>query len=229
MRSIRQLCVNYWWASDPHWVVRPGYKWSREQETSCFFFISITTRNYTCRHTESMQHAVRCETKCNEARVRRTSPLPFFSSPLVGRSRDIIHPAIRPLRMKFHSWRIKAAWRPTPCWGHWLAYRGRVCARNRIGTPSPKIWDTPGNRTPDRNVAMIYPWGVALSALAAAIGNVPASLSDTPGRNCNPPHRTTRRSSPPFPRLPGSPRASQSHSDGIDDCAARVRSTRAAF
>lgn len=124
----------------------------------------------------------------------------------------------------YHSCRIKAAWRPTPYWGHWLACRGSVCVRSRIGTPSLRIWDTPGSRTPGRNAATICLWDAALSAAAPTNGNVPSNLSGTPGRNYNPPRRTTRRSSPLSPEPPGSPPASRRRSNGIDDCAARVRS-----
>lgn len=121
-------------------------------------------------------------------------------------------------------WRIKAAWRPMPCWDHWLACRGWVCARSRIGIPSPRILGTPGSRIPGRNAATTYPWDAALSVLAPTIGNVPTSLLGTPGRNCSQPRRTTPPSSPPFPGLPGARPASRRRSDGIDDCVARVRS-----
>lgn len=184
--------------------------------------------------------SIRHETKWNEARVSNGSAA-FVDRPVIDRDRETAVPkedshlpgdrtallAVDSFFLtscKYHSCRIKAAWHPTLCSGHWLACRGRVCVRSHIGTPNLRIWDTPRSRTPDRNVATTCPWDAVLSALAATIGNVPSNPSGTPGRNYNPPRRTTRQSSPLSPEPPGSPPASRRRSDGIGDCAARVQS-----
>lgn len=210
----------------------------REQETH--FNLSLR-ETILSLHTESIQHVVRLLWNKVRRSVRVSTYPPLLHSlssmnsssitimkPLLPET--VIFPAIKPRyrfasrSRKHRSWRIKAAWRPTPCWDHWLACRGRVCARSRIGIPSPRISGTPGSRIPGRNVATTCPWDAALSVLAPTIGNVPTSLSGTLDRNCSQPRRTTRPSSPPFPGPPEARPASQRRLDGIDDCVARVRS-----
>jgi hypothetical protein len=84
---LDNYCVNQW-ASGPH-LGGPTRIRVIARARNTLFFWSIATKKLYCRHTEGMQHAVRHETKCNEARVFNTDAYRAFPwPPLVNRSRS---------------------------------------------------------------------------------------------------------------------------------------------
>lgn len=133
MRQLLHKSVSEWSALGiPTRLLGGG---DREQET-LFFFLIYRYEILYCRHTESMQHTlpIRREIKCNEARVSNGSSAAFVDRAIIDRDRETavrtaeedgrtsgdgtVLSAVDSVLLTlcdYHSCRIKAAWRPTPC------------------------------------------------------------------------------------------------------------------